>query len=35
MLKSKSLLDYKDLFSPSGYEKNDNIILKYFQLLKR
>ena len=31
MLKSKSLLDYTNLFSPNDYEKNDNIILKYFQ----
>ena len=30
MLKGKSLLDYKNLFSPSKYEKNDKIILKYF-----
>ena len=31
MLKSKSLLDNANLFSPNDYEKNDNIILKYFQ----
>ena len=31
MLKSESLLDYKKLFSPNDYEKNDKIILKYFQ----
>ena len=31
MLKSKSLLDYTNLFSPNDYEKNDKIILKYFQ----
>ena len=30
MLKGKSLLDYKNLFSPNKYEKNDKIILKYF-----
>ena len=30
MLKRKSLLDYTKLFSPDDYEKNDNIILKYF-----
>ena len=30
MLKSKSLLDYTNLFSPNEYEKNDNTILKYF-----
>ena len=31
MLKNKSLLDYTNLFSPNDYEKNDKIILKYFQ----
>ena len=31
MLKGKSLLDYVNLFSPNEYEKNDKIILKYFQ----
>ena len=31
MLKGKSLLDYKNFFFPNGYEKNDKIILKYFQ----
>ena len=31
MLKSKSLLDYINLFSPMKYEKDDEIILKYFQ----
>ena len=31
MLKGKSLLDYKKLFSPIDYEKNDKVILKYFQ----
>ena len=31
MLKGKSLLDYTNLFSPNDYEKNDRIILKYFQ----
>ena len=30
MLKGKSLQDYKNLFSSNKYEKNDNIILKYF-----
>ena len=30
MLKGKSFLDYINLFSPNKYEKNDNIILKYF-----
>ena len=31
MVKSKSLLDYTNLFSPNQYEKNGQIILKYFQ----
>ena len=31
MLKGKSLLEYTNLFSPNGYEKNNKIILKYFQ----
>ena len=31
MLKGKSLLDYTNLFSPKEYEKNDKIMLKYFQ----
>ena len=31
MLKGKRLLDYTNLFSPNNYEKNDKIILKYFQ----
>ena len=31
MLKVKSLLEYTKLFSPNNYEKNDKIILKYFQ----
>ena len=30
ILKSKSLLEYTNLFSPNDYEKNDKIILKYF-----
>ena len=30
MFKGKSLLDYKNLFSPNGYEKNDKIMLKHF-----
>ena len=33
MLKGKSLLDYKNLLSLDDYEKNDKIILKYFQQL--
>ena len=35
MLKGKSLLEYTNLFSPDDYEKNDKIILEYFQQLKR
>ena len=31
MLKVKILLHYTNLFSPNEYEKNDKIILKYFQ----
>ena len=31
MLKGKRLLDYTNLLSCNGYEKNDKIILKYFQ----
>ena len=34
MLKCKSLPDYINLFSPNDYEKNDKIVLKYFQQLK-
>ena len=35
MLKCKSLLEYTNLFSPNDYERNDSIILKNFQQLKR
>ena len=31
MLKGKILIDYTDSFCPSEYEKNDEIIIKYFQ----
>ena len=31
MLKGKSVLEYTNLFSPNDYEKNDKIILEYFQ----
>ena len=31
MLKSESFVDYTNLFSPNDYEKNYEIILKYFQ----
>ena len=30
MLKGISLLDYKNSFSLNEYEKNDEILLKYF-----
>ena len=35
ILKGKTLVDCKNLFSPSNYEKNDKIILKYFNQPKR
>ena len=31
MLKGQSLLDYTNFFSPKKFEKNDKIMLKYFQ----
>ena len=31
MVNGKSLLDYTNLFSPIDYEKNDKMMLKYFQ----
>ena len=31
MLKGKVLIEYTNLFSLNDYEKNDKIILKYFQ----
>ena len=31
ILKGKSLLDYLNLFFPNEFEKNDKIILKFFQ----
>ena len=31
MLKGKNLLDYTNLFPPYDYEKNNKMILKYFQ----
>ena len=34
-LKGKSLLDYTILFSPNDYDKNEKIILKRFQSLKK
>ena len=30
MLKGQSLTEYTDLFSPSDFTKNDNIVLNYF-----
>ena len=35
ILKGKSLLDYKNLFSPHDFEKNDEIIVKYFSITKK
>ena len=35
ILKGKDLLGYAKLFAPKICKKNDEIILKYFQLLKR
>ena len=35
MPKGKILLYCTNLFSPNDYEKNDKIILKHFQQLKR
>ena len=35
MLKGKSVLEYTNLFSRNDCEKNDKIILKYLQKLKR
>ena len=32
MVKGKSLLDNTNLFSLKEYEKNDKIVLKYFQI---
>ena len=31
MLQGKSFLNYRNLFSPNEYEKNDKIIQKYLQ----
>ena len=30
ILKSKSLLEYENLFSPNAYEKNNKIVLKFY-----
>ena len=35
MLKSKSLLDYTNLFSPSKFKEKDSMILRHFQYLKK
>ena len=32
MFNGKSLTDYTNLFSPNDFNKNDDIILKYFDL---
>ena len=32
MFNGKSLTDYTNLFSPNEFNKNDDIILKYFAL---
>ena len=34
ILKDESLLDYTNLFAPNECEKNDKIVLKYFQQLE-
>ena len=34
MLEGKILLEYANSFSPNDYEKNDKLILKYFQRMK-
>ena len=34
MLKGRNMLDHTNLLPLNDYEKNDKIILKYFQLLK-
>ena len=31
MFKGKNLTDFTNLFSPNNFNKNDNIILKYFK----
>ena len=31
MLNGKGLLDYTNFYSPNEYEKNDKVILRYFQ----
>ena len=31
MLKDESVLGHTNLFPPNEYEKNDKIVLKYFQ----
>ena len=31
MLKGRSLADFTNLFSPNNFEKNDDIILNYFE----
>ena len=31
MLEGKSLLEYRNVFYPNEYEKNDKVMLKYFR----
>ena len=31
MLEGKSLLEYRNVFYPNEYEKNDKVIIKYFR----
>ena len=31
MIKSKDLIDYTNLFSPSDFDKNDRVILRYLK----
>ena len=33
ILKSKSLLEYENLFSPNAYEKNNKIVLKFYSVI--
>ena len=32
MLAGKTLTEYTNLFSPSNFKKNDDVILKYFKM---
>ena len=33
MLKDKTLTDFTNLFSPNNFDKNDDIIFKYFMTI--